>query len=134
MNIIKWLLPNFYMKIGLVITLVAAGLFINYLMSNSISENSNYNIFSRVLMAFGLLLIAVSKEKVEDERIQILRLQSFFVSLIVCFAYCIAMETYSLFAVLVHAPVTILIVFQLLFYIVLFNYKLHKSSEKYSKS
>ena len=126
-NIIKWLLPNYFKKIGLVIALVAAGLFINYFSSNSILETSNYNIFNRVLMAIGLLLIAVSKEKVEDERIQILRLQSFFVSLIGCFTYCIVMETYSLFVLVVHASVTLLIVFQLLVYIALFNYKLRKS-------
>lgn len=126
-NIIKWLLPNYFKKIGLVIALVAAGLFINYVISGSISETSNYNIFNRVLMAIGLLLIAVSKEKVEDERIQIIRLQSFFVSLVGCFAYCIVMETYSLFVLVVHASVTLLIVFQLLVYIALFNYKLRKS-------
>lgn len=123
-NIIKWLLPNYCKKIGLVIVLVATGLLINYFINRSISETSDYNVFTRVLMAIGLLLIAVSKEKIEDERVQILRLQSFFVSLIGCFAYCIVMETYSLFVVLVHASVTLLIVFQLLIYIVLFNYKL----------
>ncbi len=126
-NIIKWLLPNYCKKIGIVIVLVATGLLINYFINRSISETSDYNVFTRVLMAIGLLLIAVSKEKIEDERIQILRLQSFFVSLIGCFAYCIVMETYSLFVVLVHASVTLLIVFQLLVYIVLFNYKLRKA-------
>lgn len=126
-NIIKWLLPNYFKMIGAVIALVAFVLFVNYTMSSSISETSDYNIFSRVLMAVGLLLTAISKEKIEDERIQILRLQSFFVSLIMCFAYCIIMETYSLFVVLVHASVTLLIVFQLLVYIALFNYKLRKS-------
>lgn len=126
-NIIKWLLPNYFKRIGLVIALVAAGLFINYVLSSSISETSDYNVFNRVLMAIGLLLTAISKEKIEDERIQILRLQSFFVSLIVCFLYSIVMETYSLFVVLVHASVTLLINFQLIVYIVLFNYKLRKS-------
>ena len=126
-DIIKWLLPNYFKRVGLLIALTALGLLINYLLSSSISENSDYNVFTRMLMAIGLLLIAISKQKVEDERIQIIRLQSFYVSLVGCFIYCIIMETYSLVSVIVHASVTLLIVFQLLVYIVLFNYKLNKS-------
>ncbi len=133
-KIITWLFPNYFKKIGLLISIVAAVLFINYVFNNAILETSDYNVFNRVLMAIGLLLIAISKEKIEDERIQILRLQSFFVSLVGCFIYCIVMETYSLFVQLVHASVTILIIFQLLVYILLFNYKLYKLNEKYNKS
>lgn len=133
-KIIIWLFPNYFKKIGLLISIVAAVLFINYIFNNAISETSDYTVFNRVLMAIGLLMIAISKEKIEDERIQLLRLQSFFVSLVGCFIYCIVMETYSLFVVLVHASVTLLIIFQLLVYILLFNYKLYKSNEKYSQS
>lgn len=73
----NYLLPNKFKRIGLVLFVCA---FISYFAIGVYVENSNYYLFqnlARTIAILGLLMIAISKEKVEDELITKIRMQSY---------------------------------------------------------
>ena len=82
----KLQLPHLYRKIGIVIAVVTfILLFVNAFTIN----NLDYRLAIKYGMLVGLLLVSISKEKIEDELIANLRMQSYTFAFIVCVAYTI---------------------------------------------
>jgi len=70
----KYQLPNQFKKIGLVLLIVAfISLFINRFTINDLE----FRYISKYGMLVGLLLMSISKEKIEDELVSNLRMQSY---------------------------------------------------------
>ncbi len=70
----KYQLPNYFKKIGLGLFVISfISLFINAFSINA----PEFRLMSRYGMLIGMLIISISKEKIEDELITKLRMQSY---------------------------------------------------------
>jgi hypothetical protein len=70
----KYQLPNQFKKIGFVVLIISfASLFINKFSINSLE----FTLIAKYGMLVGLLIASISKEKIEDERVNNLRMQSY---------------------------------------------------------
>jgi hypothetical protein len=70
----KYQLPNQFRKIGFAILIISfASLFINKFSINNIE----FTLIAKYGMLVGLLIVSISKEKIEDELISNLRMQSY---------------------------------------------------------
>ena len=81
-------LPNRFKKIGIAIALISfASLFINKFSVNL----PEYRLFARYGLLVGMLLISISKEKIEDELIAQLRMQSYTIAFVLGVVYTLAL-------------------------------------------
>ncbi len=74
MKISKYQLPNGFKKIGLGILIIS---FISLFSNKFLADSEAIRIFSKYGMLIGFLIISVSKEKIEDELITKIRMQSY---------------------------------------------------------
>ena len=89
----KMQLPNKFRRIGLIIAIIFfAGLMINAFTIN----NEEIKPYIKFAILLGLLLISISKEKIEDEFIVNLRMQSYTFAFIAGVVYAIVMPVVNL--------------------------------------
>ncbi|MGB1240910.1 MAG: hypothetical protein ACPG49_00205 [Chitinophagales bacterium] len=73
-DLTKYQLPNHFKAIGVGLTIISfAALFLNKFAFNL----PEFRLMAKYGMLIGLLLVSISKEKIEDERIGQLRMQSY---------------------------------------------------------
>lgn len=83
----RFQLPNYFKKIGLGLLLVSlVAIFLN----KYLFEQDGLRILFRYGMLLGLLFISISKEKLEDELIAQLRLQSYSIAFVLGVLYSLA--------------------------------------------
>ncbi len=80
----KYQLPNVFKKIGLGMFLVA---FIAIIIIGIPKEFNNLELIAKNILLVGLLLISISKEKIEDELVKDLRMQSYSIAFIIAVIY-----------------------------------------------
>ncbi len=86
-DLLKFQLPNRFKKIGLALAVLSfSALFLNAFTINDLI----YRGVARYGMLLGLLVISISKEEIEDERIRSLRMQSYSFAFIVGVIYAFA--------------------------------------------
>lgn len=78
-NMKKYQLPNWFKKIGIGIILISI---VAFFMNKFSIEDIDIKLISKYGILVGLLLISISKEKIEDELITSLRMQSYTFSFI----------------------------------------------------
>ena len=67
----KYQLPNTYKKMGLIVFIIA------FIMLFLTTKGSDLKLIAKYGLIIGLLIMSISKEKIEDELIQNLRMQSY---------------------------------------------------------
>ena len=80
----KYQLPNVFKKIGLGLCIVS---FIAVIIIGIPKEFNNLEFIVKNLLLVGLLLISISKEKIEDELVKDLRMQSYSFAFIIAVVY-----------------------------------------------
>ncbi len=80
----KYQLPNHYKRVGLWVAVIS---FLSLFVNKFSVDLEIYRIIARYGLLIGMLLISISKEKVEDEFIAQLRMQSFSVAFILGVLY-----------------------------------------------
>ena len=81
-------LPNVFKKIGLGLCIVS---FIAVIIIGIPPEYHNLKFIVKNLLIVGLLLISISKEKIEDELVKDLRMQSYSFAFIIAVIYSLAL-------------------------------------------
>lgn len=83
-QISKFKLPNYFKRIGLLLVFLS---FTGLLFNGSSMKSETVRIFGRYGMLIGMLLVSISKEKIEDEMVAKLRAQSYTIAFIVGVIY-----------------------------------------------
>ncbi len=87
-------LPNGFKKIGLGLSLIA---FIAIIIIGIPQEFNNLELIAKNILIVGLLLISISKEKIEDELVKDLRMQSYSFAFIIAVIYSILLPFVNYF-------------------------------------
>lgn len=91
----KYQLPHVFKKIGLGMFLIA---FIAVIIIGFPEEFNNLLFIAKIILLVGLLLISMSKEKIEDELVKDLRMQSYSFAFIIAVIYSIVLPFVNYFA------------------------------------
>ena len=70
----KFLIPNIFKKIGLILVLFS---FVLLIVNKVAFDNEIYRLVIKYVLLLGMFLMAIAKEKIEDELIAKMRMQSF---------------------------------------------------------
>ncbi len=132
-----FLLPGYSKYIGFLINLISIVLIGVFLLSGTkisafFSQSADIKIYAiYAMLVFGCVLITFSREKVEDEFVNYLRLKSFFISVILHSLFFFVFAFTNLTLVMVNFPAIILMDSILLVYIILFyTYKIKELQNK----
>lgn len=131
------ILPTYAKYIGLLINIISLIIGINHLLSGTsikvfFSVNAEIEIFAiYAMLILGSVLMVFSKEKVEDEFINYLRLRSFFLTVIVHALFFFVFSFTNLTLFLINFPAIILMDSVLLMYLIIFyTYKIKELKQQ----
>jgi len=105
-KMIKFQLPNKYIKIGIGILLVSL---LSFIVLKIIGSNNELTKFVlRGIMLVSLLLISISKDKEEDEMVKLIRVQSYALAFVIGVLYAVIQPVINyLVSLAVHTDKTI---------------------------
>jgi len=105
-KMIKFQLPNKYIKIGIGILLVSL---LSFIVLKIIGSNNELTkLVLRGIMLVSLLLISISKDKEEDEMVKLIRVQSYALAFVIGVLYAVIQPVINyLVSLAVHTDKTI---------------------------
>ena len=94
------LFPNYFKKVGLILILLVAAVFIYLIWAQPVAIQQTKDLVKSILQSVflaGILLIAVARDRVEDEQKQLLRLKAMATAFVFGMVYAIIDPFISLF-------------------------------------